>query len=64
MEIETVKIHRSPFQLRPVKKHTRAFCQLRNSISRQGILQPLLLRPPFEIVDGASPIEVEIEVGG
>lgn len=50
-------IKRCPFQLRPVRKNTREYYQLRNSIQRQGILQPILIRQNNELVDGAHRLE-------
>jgi ParB/RepB/Spo0J family partition protein len=49
-------IHRSPFQLRPVRKHTVAYLGLRNSIRTHGVLQPVLVRETergTELIDGA-----------
>ena len=60
MEVPASSVRRSPFQLRPVKYHTREYIQLRNSIDRQGILQPILVRERdggYEIIDGAHRFE-------
>lgn len=61
MEIDPKLLKRSPFQLRSVRKTTRAYCQLRSSVKRQGILQPILIRD-FEIVDGAHRHEVALDL--
>lgn len=58
-------IRRSPFQLRPVKKHTVAYLQLRKSIEKYGILQPLLVRETtsgLEIIDGAHRHECALDL--
>lgn len=60
MEVPVSSVKRSPFQLRPVKCHTREYTQLRNSIDRQGVLQPILVRERdggYEIIDGAHRFE-------
>jgi ParB/RepB/Spo0J family partition protein len=66
--MKTYEIHRSPFQLRPVRTHTLEFVQLKDSIVRsKGLLQPILVRPSsrhggYEIVDGAHRHEVYIQL--
>lgn len=60
MKVPINSLRRSPFQLRSVKPHTREYAQLRNSIDRQGILQPILVRKvgdEYEIIDGAHRFE-------
>lgn len=57
-------IRRSPFQLRPVRKHTVAYLGLRKSIQQRGILQPILIRERdgYEIVDGAHRHECALDL--
>lgn len=62
--VKTKEVHRSPFQLRPVRVMTLEFVQLRDSIIKsKGLLQPILVRPSvrfdgYEVVDGAHRLEV------
>lgn len=54
-------LRRSPFQLRPVRKQTVEYLQLRASIKQHGILQPILVRGT-EIVDGAHRHECALDL--
>jgi ParB/RepB/Spo0J family partition protein len=58
----TLSLIRSPFQLRPVRKNTLEYVQLRDSIRKQGILQPLLITPNLHIVDGAHRHEAALDL--
>ena len=58
-------LHRSPFQLRPVRKQTVEYLQLRASIKQHGILQPVLVRITergHEIIDGAHRHECALDL--
>lgn len=62
--IEDLK--RTPFQLRPVKKSSLDYYMLKESIEREGLLVPLLVRPVengFEVVDGSHRFEILQDLG-
>ena len=62
MVMNPKEIRRSPFQLRPVKKHTVEYLGLKRSIARHGILQPILIRNGNEIIDGAHRHECALDL--
>jgi len=52
----------SPFCLRPVKRDSAEYLQLRESIKKTGLDMPLLIRQRNEVVDGHSRREAAIDL--
>jgi ParB/RepB/Spo0J family partition protein len=59
--VELKDLRRCPIQLRPVKKETLEYLTIKDSVARDGIYVPLLVRPVnnwFEPIDGARRLGV------